>query len=152
FPHRGDPLPHRRPPQLLQLRVGGPGRGTWAALGAAATVERRDPCAHPVVSALHRCFDSRAGSPSTAEHDHLGLAFVRISPERGPQARTLIARAFGDDPLMNWLFPPALRAPCDPGAADTDIGRFGPRLVVVKSRSVTLRARGRCGRIALVAG
>src|SRR5699024_7193908 len=122
FPHRGDPLPHRRPPQLLQLRVGGPGRGTWAALGAAATVERRDHCAHPVVSALHRCFDSRAGSPSTAEHDHLGLSFVRISPERGPQARTLIARAFGDDPLMNWLFPPALRAPCEPGAADTDIG------------------------------
>src|SRR5699024_3563828 len=52
----------------------GPGRGTWAALGAAATVERRDHCAHPVVSALHRCFDSRAGLPSTAEHDHLGLS------------------------------------------------------------------------------
>src|SRR5699024_347587 len=70
----------------------GPGSGTWAALGAAATVERRDHCAHPVVSALHRCFDSRAGSPSTAGHDHLGLSIVRISPEHGPQARTLIAR------------------------------------------------------------
>lgn len=36
----------------------------------------------------------------------MGLSIARITPDHGPQARTLIARAFADDPLVNWLFPP----------------------------------------------
>ncbi|UVI35128.1 GNAT family N-acetyltransferase [Brevibacterium spongiae] len=36
----------------------------------------------------------------------MGITIARITPEHGPQARTLIARAFANDPLINWLFPP----------------------------------------------
>nr|WP_246490398.1 hypothetical protein [Brevibacterium oceani] len=37
----------------------------------------------------------------------MGLSIARITPDHGPRARTLIARAFANDPLINWLFPPA---------------------------------------------
>jgi GNAT superfamily N-acetyltransferase len=37
----------------------------------------------------------------------MDITIARISPEHGPQVRTLIAHAFADDPLINWLFPPA---------------------------------------------
>lgn len=37
----------------------------------------------------------------------MGITITRITPTHGPQARSLIARAFSDDPLINWLFPPS---------------------------------------------
>lgn len=42
----------------------------------------------------------------SAKHVLIGITITRITPDHGPQVRTLIARAFADDPLINWLFPP----------------------------------------------
>jgi GNAT superfamily N-acetyltransferase len=39
----------------------------------------------------------------------MGIRIVRIAPAHAAQARTVIARAFVEDPLLVWLFPAAER-------------------------------------------